>query len=83
MENKDIENALQGKDIEILQDSIKDIGEAIEKGFEGIHERQDITNGKVVDNEKDIIKLKSAGKYTHIVWFLLTASVGLVVWLIR
>jgi len=35
---------------DVLLEKIANLSEKIEEGFAGIHERQDITNGKVIKN---------------------------------
>lgn len=77
--NPEVAQALQKRDIDDLKNEIRD-------GFKGVHERQDTTNGKVLQNTKDISdiqtwnKLRSVeNKYNRLIWYLLTVSLTLIV----
>jgi hypothetical protein len=69
---KAVEEALQKRDIEELQDTVIE-------GFKGIHARQDITNGRITTNEKGLAALEFKFRYNRIIWYLFTVAVGLVV----
>lgn len=74
-----VKDALQAKDIEILQTSITNLTTAIDNGFKGVHERQDTTNGKVIRANEDITKLTTKFEYNRIIWYLLTVSISLLI----
>lgn len=77
-----VKDALQAKDIELIQKNITDLNSTVEKGFAGVHARQDTTNGRISTNEKELILLKEKFKYNRIVWYLFTVAVSAIVALI-
>jgi hypothetical protein len=79
IDSQQVKDALQAKDISLLQDAIKDLKALTQAGFDGIHERQNVTNGRISTNEKDLLLLKEKFKYNRIVWYLFTVAVGLIV----
>ena len=74
-----VKDALQAKDIELLQKSIGELKTSVEVGFKGIHDRQDMTNGKVLKANDDITKLTSKFEYNRIIWYLLTTCVSVII----
>jgi len=74
-----VKDALQAKDIELLQKNITDLTGVVKEGFTGMHTRQDTTNGRITTNEKELMLLKEKFKYNRIVWYLFTVAVGLIV----
>lgn len=50
--SNEVEDALQRRDIEELTKEVRE-------GFAGVHERQNVTNGKVLKATDDIINLKN------------------------
>ena len=77
-----VKEALQAKDIELVQKGITDLTATVKEGFAGIHTRQDTTNGRISTNEKELLLLKEKFKYNRIVWYLFTVAVGAIVALI-
>lgn len=74
--NLEVKEALQKRDIE-------DLVKEMHQGFEGMHLRQDTTNGKVLKNTGDISSLqiwveKQAikEKYNRLIWYCLTISIS-------
>ena len=59
---------------------LSDLNRAVTDGFRGVHERQDITNGKVTKNSEEILWLKAAKWYERSLAAVVTALVGLVVY---
>ena len=45
---------------ETLYVMLKDMKENMEKGFQGVHDRQDKTNGKVSKNKEDVKEIKAS-----------------------
>lgn len=78
-DNKEVKDALQAKDIEILNKSIADLNVIIKDGFAGVHSRQDQTNGKVLKAGDDINSLRSKFEYNRIIWYMLTVSISLII----
>lgn len=62
-----------------MADSMTSLAVSVDKGFEGIHERQDTTNGKVLKANDDITKLSFEFKYNRIIWYMLTVSVSVII----
>jgi hypothetical protein len=69
-----------------LKNDIANLTKTVEVGFQGVHERQDETNGKVVKAGTDIGTLQRAHdalsaefKYNRIIWYMLTISVSTII----
>lgn len=65
---------------------IETLTTTMEKGFTGVHERQDLTNGKVLKARDDIdalakvqASLKAEFKYNRVIWYFLTVAVSVIV----
>ena len=78
-DNKEVENALQKRDIVDLHTLIVD-------GFKGVHDRQDKTNGRVSKNtdgyvklENEIVELKTKAEFTSKLWWTFTMSIGVII----
>lgn len=87
-----VKEALTTRDISDIRADISKLAETVEKGFSGVHQRQDMTNGKVLkagtdilENkvlaEKQIESLKAEFKYNRIIWYMLTVSVSVIIML--
>jgi hypothetical protein len=81
-----VKDALQAKDIDLLQRAIADFRSEVKEGFAGVHARQDTTNGKVLKAGEEIIQLKADNikrdakfQYNRIIWYLFTVAIGLIV----
>jgi hypothetical protein len=81
-----VKDALQAKDIDLLQKAIADFRNEVKEGFAGVHARQDTTNGKVLKAGDEIIQLKADNikrdakfQYNRIIWYLFTVAVGAIV----
>lgn len=73
------EKALQKRDLDDLRD-------AVTVGFEGVHKRQDETNGKVLKNTTDINALQVwnekriiENKYNKLIWYIVTVETSVIV----
>jgi hypothetical protein len=44
---------------DVLLEKIENLSEKIERGFQGVHERQDKTNGNVIRNTEHRLKVES------------------------
>jgi hypothetical protein len=77
-----VKDALQAKDIELLQKNITELTGVVKEGFSGVHTRQDTTNGRITTNEKELLSLKEKFRYNRIVWYLFTVAVGAIVALV-
>lgn len=60
---------------DVLLEKIENLSEKIERGFEGVHARQDITNGKVIKNtafreEMQTLDKERARFWTNARWVL-------------
>ena len=86
MPKKDIQqsvtNAILDQKLITLTDTVKALTETVDKGFQGVHTRQDVTNGKVLKNITDITELKSKANYDKVIWLLVTTLVGIVVYFV-
>ena len=78
-DSQNIKDALQAKDIELLQKSIENLNTTMIEGFKGIHLRQDTTNGKVLNNQSGITTLTAKFQYNRIIWYLLTTAVSVII----
>lgn len=85
-----IKEALTNRDIADIRADISSLATSVEKGFQGIHLRQDTTNGKVLKAADDIVQNKNQSdkeaaairaefKYNRIIWYLFTTSVGIII----
>lgn len=79
IETPDVIEALQKRDIE-------DLRREIAVGFQGIHQRQDTTNGKVLKAQADITELEKINikrdaqrHYEKLIWYLFTVALGVIV----
>lgn len=70
----------------VLAERLDTLTKTVSEGFEGIHQRQDTTNGKVIKANDDIVtlqraqdELKSDFKYNRIIWYFLTVAVSVIV----
>jgi len=54
-----VEDALQRRDIDDLNKGLLDLAAEMKEGFQGVHDRQDYTNGKVTRASEDIVELKN------------------------
>ena len=81
-----VKEALQAKDIDLLQKAIADFRNEVKEGFAGVHARQDTTNGKVLKAGEEIIELKADNikrdakfQYNRIIWYLFTIAVSVII----
>lgn len=72
-ESQQVTNAL-------LSQKLEDLTKAVSEGFDGVHKRQDTTNGRIGTAEKDILLLQAAKWYERGLAGLLTVLVGIVVY---
>ena len=56
---------------------LESLGEKIETGFKGVHDRQDKTNGNVIRNTE--YRLRSTGGITTLKWLISTIGVGTII----
>lgn len=86
----EVKDALTLRDMAGLKSSIDGLTTAMEKGFAGMHQRQDMTNGKVLKAGNDIVnetnerkladeKLNSRFEYNRIIWYLFTVAMMTIV----
>jgi len=59
-----VKEALTEKQVSDLIIAISKLDSKMEKGFDGIHQRQDTTNGKVLKSREDILLLQGDQKDT-------------------
>src|SRR6185503_2233652 len=80
-----VKEALNDKRMEDMARQNQDILDKMAEGFTKITTRQDIANGRTAKNEDKIkiMKIKSSNSlvYTHILWFLVTSLVSVIVFL--
>lgn len=69
-------NATQGITIEGIVKTLDTLTVSVEKGFEGVHTRQDTANGRTSKNENDLAMLKQKFLYDKVIWYLLTISIS-------
>lgn len=92
-ESQSVTNAILDQKISTLTDTVKTLTESVKEGFKGVHDRQDLTNGKVLQAGSDIITnrnetdqkiqtLRSDFKYNRIIWYMLTTSVSAIIALV-
>ena len=82
MPRKDIQsvtNAILDQKLITLADEVHKLTETVGKGFEGVHQRQDTTNGKVLQAKDDIVALKAKFEYNRIIWYMLTTAVSVII----
>lgn len=79
----EVEKALQKRDID-------DLVKLVHEGFEGVHARQDVTNGKVLKNISDINALQVWNekqiikeRYNKLIWYMLTTAIAVIVYLLQ
>jgi hypothetical protein len=56
-----VKEALSERDMGLVKNQLTGLETQIQKGFDGVHERQNITNGKVLKSREDIIELQNEG----------------------
>jgi hypothetical protein len=56
--NPEVREALQGQTIASLQGSLTALSDQVTEGFKGVHQRQDLTNGRIATGEKEVALLK-------------------------
>jgi hypothetical protein len=74
-----LKEALTNRDISDIRQDISNLSLTVEKGFSGIHLRQDTTNGKVLKAGEDIATLRSKFAYNRIIWYLFTAAISIII----
>jgi hypothetical protein len=85
-----IKEALTNRDISDIRADISSLATTVAKGFEGIHLRQDTTNGKVLKAGSDIIEnksqvelqmaaLKAQFEYNRFIWYVTTICVSIII----
>src|ERR1039457_6030120 len=77
-----VKDALDDRKMEELGEQLRNLATQMELGFNGVHTKQDQTNGKVLVNIAEIAKIKSKANYDRLIWYLLTASVVVITYLI-
>jgi len=65
---------------DVLLEKIQNIDEKLDRGFKGVHDRQDETNGKVKENTEHRIKFES--NLAVFKWLFGTLGLGNVVMII-
>jgi hypothetical protein len=75
-------NAIIAQKMETLQSTMSE-------GFRIMHEKQDMTNGKVLRAKEDIaglqtedLKIRAEFKYNRIIWYMLTVAVSTIIALV-
>lgn len=74
----------------LLDQKLTTLTETVTIGFKGVHERQDMTNGKVLKAGNDIVANQSAAdlkfaellatfKYNRVIWYMLTVCVSMII----
>jgi len=76
---KAVKDALDDKKMDDLSQQVRDLGLQIAKGFAEVHQRQDITNGKVLKNSSDILEMRSKDGYQKFIWLVVTTLIGVTV----
>src|SRR5947208_639010 len=85
-----LKDALTNRDITDIRSDISKLADNVTKGFDGVHQRQDMTNGKVLKAGSDIVEnktqldkqiesLKAEFKYNRIIWYMLTVCVSVII----
>lgn len=88
MEGKDgiikraVKEALDDKRLEDLGKQMTDLATQMTAGFQLVHQRQDITNGKVLAHQAKFDKMDGQKGYDRFIWFLVTTLVGVVIFFI-
>lgn len=77
--NPEVREALQKRDLD-------DLRKEVIEGFRGVHQRQDVTNGRIAKAESNITELEKVNirrdterKYEKLIWWLATTAIGAVV----
>ena len=75
--------------VEVLANEIKNLSEKMKEGFEGVHNRLDISNSKLIKHENLITELqkediKIEGKFRNhkMLWYIITTSTTVIGFLI-
>lgn len=88
--SQSVTNAILDQKLSTLTETVKTLTESVTKGFEGVHARQDTTNGKVIKAGADILANKAETdkqaaallakfQYNRIIWYLLTTCVSVII----
>jgi hypothetical protein len=74
-----VTNAVLDQKLQTLADNLGSLATSVKEGFEGVHARQDKTNGKVITANEDINSLTAKFEYNRIIWYLLTVSISVII----
>ena len=82
-----VKEALDDKKMTDIAQQLANLSTQMADGFAKVHQRQDITNGKVVKHEEGFLKVesrftevKSKDRYDKLIWALVTTLIGVVVY---
>lgn len=78
-EIQSVTNAILDQKLITLADEVHKLAETVGKGFEGVHSRQDTTNGKVIKANEDITTLRAKFEYNRIIWYMLTTCMSVII----
>jgi hypothetical protein len=71
------EKSLNDFSIQLTQNSTQ-----MAAGFASVHTKQDQTNGQVQLHGVEIATIKSRAAYERLIWYLFTASIGVITYLL-
>jgi hypothetical protein len=74
-----VTNAILAEKLDTLTKTVGALDSTTDAGFKRVHERQDITNGKVIRANDEIMTLTAKFQYNRIIWYLLTVSVSVII----
>jgi hypothetical protein len=88
--SQSVTNAILDQKLATLADQVTALATTVEKGFQGVHNRQDIANGRTATNEKELALLKAyfekelatrdaKSKYNRIIWYILTTAISVII----
>jgi len=81
-DTQSVTNATLDLKLGTLTDTVRQLSDTVNVGFKGVHERQDLTNGKVLKAADDIKTLQAKFEYNRLIWYMLTTCISLIVALI-
>ncbi len=77
-----VKEALADRRMDELAKQMNQLSTQMELGFASTHSKQDQTNGKVLLHSAEIAAIKSKASYDRLVWYLFTASLGTIIYLL-
>jgi hypothetical protein len=85
-----VTNAILDQKLVTLASHVEELARSVKDGFLGVHNRQDVANGRTSTNEKELALLKAfiekefatrdaKSKYNRVIWYTLTTTISVII----